>query len=95
MFRHMHAAYVRDKAGLTDGGNRSARLFELGGEAAGFGEIRDRKTGETLRIPLAELANEAFALVVGIVGVNQLIAPILFRFALVRSGEAGVRAAPT
>jgi len=31
--------------------------------AAGFGEIRDRKTGETLRIPLAELANEAFALV--------------------------------
>ena len=31
--------------------------------AAGFGEIRDRKTGETLRIPLADLANEAFALV--------------------------------
>jgi prolyl-tRNA synthetase len=31
--------------------------------AAGFGEIRDRKTGETLRIPLAELANEAIALV--------------------------------
>ena len=31
--------------------------------AAGFGEIRDRKTGETVRIPLAELANEAFALV--------------------------------
>jgi prolyl-tRNA synthetase len=30
---------------------------------AGFGEIRDRKTGETLRIPLAELANEAVALV--------------------------------
>jgi prolyl-tRNA synthetase len=30
---------------------------------AGFGEIRDRKTGETLRIPLAELANEAIALV--------------------------------
>jgi len=31
--------------------------------AAGFGEIRDRKTGETLRIALADLANEAFALV--------------------------------
>ncbi len=31
--------------------------------AAGFGEIRDRKTGETLRIPLPELADEAFALV--------------------------------
>ncbi len=31
--------------------------------AAGFGEIRDRKTGETLRIPLEDLANEAIALV--------------------------------
>jgi prolyl-tRNA synthetase len=31
--------------------------------AAGFGEIRDRKTGETFRVPLAELANEATALV--------------------------------
>jgi len=31
--------------------------------AAGFGEIRDRKTGETLRIPLPEVADEAFALV--------------------------------
>jgi prolyl-tRNA synthetase len=31
--------------------------------AAGFGEIRDRKTRETLRIALAELADEAFALV--------------------------------
>jgi prolyl-tRNA synthetase len=31
--------------------------------AAGFGEIRDRKSGETLRIALTDLANEAFALV--------------------------------
>ena len=31
--------------------------------AAGFGESRDRKTGETVRIPLAELADEAFTLV--------------------------------
>jgi hypothetical protein len=31
--------------------------------SAGFGEIRDRKTGETLRIPLADLASDAFALV--------------------------------
>ena len=31
--------------------------------AAGFGEIRDRKTGETLRIPLTDLAKEAIALV--------------------------------
>ena len=31
--------------------------------AAGFGEIRDRKTGETHRVPLAELADGAVALV--------------------------------
>ncbi len=31
--------------------------------AAGFAEIRDRKTGETVRVPLPDLANEAFALV--------------------------------
>ena len=31
--------------------------------AAGFGEVRDRKTGETVRIPLPELADAAFALV--------------------------------
>jgi len=31
--------------------------------AAGFGEIRDRKTGDTLRVPLAELADAAFDLV--------------------------------
>jgi prolyl-tRNA synthetase len=31
--------------------------------AAGFGEIRDRKTGETVRIPLGELAAGAFAVV--------------------------------
>jgi len=30
---------------------------------AGCAEIRDRKTGETVRIPLAALANEAIALV--------------------------------
>ncbi|MBE0568388.1 MAG: proline--tRNA ligase, partial [Deltaproteobacteria bacterium] len=31
--------------------------------AAGFGEIRDRKSGETLRIPLPDLPNAAVALV--------------------------------
>ena len=31
--------------------------------SAGFGEIRDRKTGETLRVPLAELPDAAAALV--------------------------------
>jgi Kef-type K+ transport system membrane component KefB len=50
---------------------------------------------ELLRRTFPSFGNQAFALVVGIVGVNQLIAPILFRFALVRSGEAGARPAPT
>jgi hypothetical protein len=30
--------------------------------------------------------------VIGVVGLNQLIAPVLLRVALVRSGEAGRRA---
>jgi Kef-type K+ transport system membrane component KefB len=33
----------------------------------------------------------AFALVVGVVATNELIAPVIFRLALVRSGEAGKR----
>jgi Kef-type K+ transport system membrane component KefB len=49
---------------------------------------------DLLRRTFPSFGNEAFALVVGIVGVNQLIAPILFRLALVRSGEAGARPAP-
>ena len=36
----------------------------------------------------------ASALVFGVVALNELIAPVLFRFALVRSGEAGARTAP-
>jgi Kef-type K+ transport system membrane component KefB len=40
-----------------------------------------------------ELGETAAALVLGVVGVNELVAPVLYRWALVRSGEAG-RAAP-
>jgi Kef-type K+ transport system membrane component KefB len=53
-----------------------------------------------LALAIADLVREtfpafggaAFALVVGVVGANQLIAPILLRLALVWSGEAGGRA---
>jgi Kef-type K+ transport system membrane component KefB len=38
-----------------------------------------------------DLGPEAAALVFGIVALNELIAPILFRIALIRSGEAGRR----
>lgn len=46
---------------------------------------------DLVRRSFPEFGNEAFALVVGVVGVNQLIAPILLRLALIRSGEAGRR----
>jgi Kef-type K+ transport system membrane component KefB len=36
-----------------------------------------------------QFGTEASALVFGIVGVNELVAPILYRWALVRSGESG------
>ncbi len=53
-----------------------------------------------LALALAELSrrtfpsfgDEAFALVVGVVATNEMIAPILLRIALLRSGEAGKRA---
>jgi Kef-type K+ transport system membrane component KefB len=37
---------------------------------------------------------EAAALVLGIVALNEIIAPVLYRFALVRSGEAGAAITP-
>jgi hypothetical protein len=47
---------------------------------------------ELVRRAFPELGDQAFALIVGVVGVNQLIAPILLRVAVIRSGEAGRRA---
>ncbi len=51
-----------------------------------------------LALALAELmrrtfsfGEEAFTLVLGVVGANQIIAPILLRLAILRSGEAGKR----
>jgi hypothetical protein len=46
---------------------------------------------ELIRRSFPELGDEAFALVIGVVGVNQLIAPILLRLAFERSGETGRR----
>ena len=36
-----------------------------------------------------ELGAEAGALVLGVVAVNEIVTPVLYRHALVRSGEAG------
>jgi hypothetical protein len=38
---------------------------------------------------------EAGALTLGIVALNEMVAPILYRFALVRSGEAGQSPTPS
>ena len=46
---------------------------------------------ELVRRTFPAFGNEAFALVVGVVGANQLIAPIALRIAFLRSGEAGKR----
>jgi hypothetical protein len=46
---------------------------------------------DLLRRSFPAFGQEAFALVLGVVGLNQLIAPVLLRVALVRSGDAGTR----
>jgi Kef-type K+ transport system membrane component KefB len=66
---------------------------------AGFGLLPQAG----LALAIALLVNRAFpsigaeasALVFGVVAVNELLSPILFRFALTRSGEAGKQARPT
>ncbi len=47
---------------------------------------------ELVRRTFPTFGDAAFALVVGVVATNELIAPIVLRVALVRSGEAGQRA---
>lgn len=47
---------------------------------------------ELVRRTFPSLGDAAFALVVGVVATNELIAPVVLRVALLRSGEAGKRA---
>lgn len=47
---------------------------------------------ELVRRTFPEFGEAAFALVVGVVACNEMIAPVLLRIALLRSGEAGKRA---
>jgi Kef-type K+ transport system membrane component KefB len=47
---------------------------------------------ELVRRTFPELGDAAYALVVGVVATNEMIAPVLLRVALLRSGEAGKRA---
>lgn len=46
---------------------------------------------ELVRRTFPEFGDAAFALVVGVVATNELIAPVILRVALLRSGEAGRR----
>jgi Kef-type K+ transport system membrane component KefB len=47
---------------------------------------------ELVRRTFPEFGDAAFALVVGVVACNEMIAPVILRIALLRSGEAGKRA---
>lgn len=47
---------------------------------------------ELVRRTFPAFGDAAFALVVGVVATNELVAPVLLRLALVKSGEAGQRA---
>lgn len=64
---------------------------------AGFGLLPQAGLALALAILFArsfpQLGNEASTLVFGVVALNELISPILYRWALVRSGEAGTQAA--
>lgn len=64
---------------------------------AGFGLLPQAGLALALALLFArtypQFGDEAAALVFGIVGINEMTAPILYKWALVRSGEAGVQAA--
>jgi Kef-type K+ transport system membrane component KefB len=63
---------------------------------AGFGLLPQAGLALALAMLLAkafpEFGAEAGALILGIVGVNEIVAPAIYRFALVKSGEAGATA---
>lgn len=86
-------------AGFLYGTRTAARLAgapDSVGRYAGFGLIPQAGMALALALLFARtfpsLGDEAAALVFGIVACNELLAPILFRVALFRSGEAGQRA---
>ncbi len=60
---------------------------------AGFGLLPQAGLALALAMLLAKtfptLGQEAAALVFGVVAVNEVVSPVLYRYALVRSGEAG------
>ena len=85
-------------AALLAGSNVACRIAETPPEVrryAGFGLLPQAGLALALALLFARtfpsLGEEAAALVFGIVAANELVAPVLYRFALIRSGEAGKR----
>lgn len=82
----------------TRAGARIAGAPDVVRRYAGFGLLPQAGLALALALLFAkafpEFGAEAGALVLGIVGANELVAPAVYRFALVRSGEAGVTAPP-
>jgi Kef-type K+ transport system membrane component KefB len=83
-------------AGLLAGAAIGARLAEAPAAVrryAGFGLLPQAGLALALSMLFAktfpEFGAEAGALTLGVVAINELLAPALYRYALVRSGEAG------
>jgi Kef-type K+ transport system membrane component KefB len=85
-------------AGLLAGSAVGARIAEappIVRRYAGFGLLPQAGLALALSMlfgkTFPEFGAEAAALTLGVVAINELIAPALYRYALVRSGEAGRR----
>lgn len=88
-------------AGLLGGSRVGASLVETPAPVArwtGFGLLP--QAGLALALSLLfvktfpEFGEHARALTLGVVALNELIAPVIYRWALVRAGEAGARKSP-
>jgi Kef-type K+ transport system membrane component KefB len=87
--------------GLLSGSQVATRLAgapEVVRKYAGFGLLPQAGLALALAIlftrAFPDFGDGASALVFGIVAINELVAPVLFRIALTRSGEAGARGRP-
>jgi Kef-type K+ transport system membrane component KefB len=72
---------------------RIAGTSEVVSKYSGFGLLPQSGLALALAILFARIfpnfGNSAAALVFSIVGINELVAPVLYRWAIIRSGEAG------
>ena len=87
--------------GLLTGSRIGARVAGAPREVhrwAGYGLLPQAGLALALSLLFAstfpEFGTDAAALTLGVVAINEIIAPAVYRFALVRSGEAGARAQP-